>query len=1568
MTLMTALILTSSSGPKDKDDHTLTGLWKDYYAAEGADKPKTQEAALLKIKEEAKAKHLTWDYYDASMKLAQVRISGNWKLRENETAARDADIIAFGEPVAEYFLDNQNYWKFMYVLGGATFGSGNEGRAFIEKNKAALQSSHNPEFYSRDFHISGREFGKILPDLLANDYEYCLWSFGDPELLTAEFKDYPLSAFAEFAAMGPAEKSFRQNLEAFARKWDGKAAGLLAEQELLTLRFDELNKSENGVTAGSSDDFRQLRDDCLAFNKKRSAFKGEEKKIADCLTRSDILLDNLNSKSVSVNVLDGTATITLGNLDAVTLQVLKDGKTVFEKYLTNPVKSYYIPDKLALTLPDLDDGSYEVKCFNGKTEETVDYHKFTISATIRRNASGIGVWAADFISGEPLGKVSVDLLKDGKAVQSANLVLDGYTNIPESFISGLADRHSRYSLQVRSDNGKKRASQPVSLYYYDNPAYSDEPERLNACLITDRGAYAPDDTLHFKAVIYKGKYSLQAADDGLKVTAELADPSGKTLESKDLTTNEFGSVAADFKLLRGERNGYFRIILKHGGQVLASRTVRVDDYVLPTFDLVFDKESLFYKPVGQICTGGSIYSYSGHPLTGADISYTITHNGGDFEKGKLVPDSKGRFELKFAPDSTNTGYDWYHINIKVVDATGETMEWNKSVNIYPQPVPVVKSEFYFDEKNEDGNLDLKVVAGSKPVWMIVEAHGTGNKLLWKRIEHFIPSDGPASTSIKYRMKDSDPDAIEISVLYFQDKKSFSHSSSLRKTDHRWDLPLEFTRFLDTTVPGSSYTFEIKTLAGVELAASIFDKSTERFYPNTRSNIRAMRFPGPSITRDMECGTDQSSYRMMVRGLGRSRLMSKAATANVLMAAMDSAPAEDDAIEIVDDAIEVEEAIPLDEGAYEAEVGVPIRENFANTIAWEPFLRSDSEGRVQFSFTNADKLSTYNVQLFAHDRQMKNEVLRREMMVTIPVKISLAEPRFLYEGDVYKLRVALSSSLSKDVRGTLSVSVLDGSDYKTAKQISSVSRELTVPGRSGAAADFDLTAEGLSVLGLKITFKPSDNALGGDGVFVSVPVSKAVQTLTEAHSAVLPAGADKAALEKELRAMFSNFDGSQASLREISIFDMLGEAIPAEVKARSDNAIELSKALYAYSLCTKLGQNPEFDRDGTVKKLLDCRDGNGGFGWFAGMQASPIVTAVVLTRLRGLGIIEEEAAVRYIDSQYFAKDRAGWWYRGLSLEQYLSVRSLFPEVAFVQKTDSGFRKDAKAYLVPKKVRGLNGRPGEKARRVIILENFLASSKGTALAKKLGIKLGTAGKLRKSLAADIESLVEYAQPHKSGGCYYPNAVMPWRGLLETELDAHCDIAGIMERHSHADIADGIRLWIMIQKETQNWSAEPGYIEALAMVLSGPDSILQTKVLALKGTYEVPFAEVKASGNGMEMSSLAIGQTLRVGDRVKLTFNISNEENRSFVKVTVPFGAGLLPVNQMSGYRWGYYRNVLPDRIELWYEVYPEEKTVITEEFYATRAGEFRTPAAEIVCEYADHYRANTAAIPILSIQQQ
>ena len=238
-----------------------------------------------------------------------------------------------------------------------------------------------------------------------------------------------------------------------------------------------------------------------------------------------------------------------------------------------------------------------------------------------------------------------------------------------------------------------------------------------------------------------------------------------------------------------------------------------------------------------------------------------------------------------------------------------------------------------------------------------------------------------------------------------------------------------------------------------------------------------------------------------------------------------------------------------------------------------------------------------------------------------------------------------------------------------------------------------------------------------------------------------------------------------------------------------------------------------------------------------------------------------------------------------------------------------------------------------------------------------------RIRKSIAADVASLAEYAETHRGGGIYFPNAVMPWRGLMESELSAHSILCSLMAAHGHEDIAEGVRLWMMLQKETQQWKSDPGYIEALAAVSEASPQTLDTRVLALSATYSKPFAEILKTGNGMGIEAVAPAKETsseqRIGDRLSLSWTLSSEENRSFVMVTIPFSAGLVPVNQTSGYRWGYYRSVLADRIELWYEAYHEEKITVSEEFYVTRAGSFQSPVAAIECLYAPHYRANTDA---------
>lgn len=162
LTLLTLMNLPFTSCAKDDKGHTLTKLWAEYEKAVNADRPKDQADILERIKKEASAQHLAWDYYDACWKYVEARTSTNWKLRDELTAQANEEIEKNGEPVAVFY--NRR--------------SSNDAESLLEyvnEKKAQLLQAHNPEFYDNDHNVNAFVFSPALLPRIANDYEYALW-------------------------------------------------------------------------------------------------------------------------------------------------------------------------------------------------------------------------------------------------------------------------------------------------------------------------------------------------------------------------------------------------------------------------------------------------------------------------------------------------------------------------------------------------------------------------------------------------------------------------------------------------------------------------------------------------------------------------------------------------------------------------------------------------------------------------------------------------------------------------------------------------------------------------------------------------------------------------------------------------------------------------------------------------------------------------------------------------------------------------------------------------------------------------------------------------------------------------------------------------------------------------------------------------------------------------------------------------------------------------------------------------------------------------------------------------
>ena len=1771
--LCLAAITTAAFVRKDKGQVPISGglvltdLWKEYSNAQKADRPEEMLSVLDKIISKAKSERLHYDFYKAASQKVEVASSRDWKQRKKYDEWLDNEVDEYAEPIV----------MFHHNLSKVTPAFLTD---YVIVNKARLQTARNSAFY-------GDGLDDIWTGMVKDDYEYSLWALAlirhseKAMSLLDEYVggSYPKAAYLEYRRM--ADKDYKYNdkgraekmaaARSFEEKYAGRAISLYGKAIVLRTQFDSLSRvseastalrqaqgpvaSTGSVTEAVEASYKSLYRDCRQAEKERLSYsKGIDKEIARRINDFKQLIETLDKKEIEISFEKGVAVLTLRNLAKVNVDFVqdeKDAKPLLRKSLTNPKKSFYVQDTIKVELPKCDDGSYIFTAKNGKVSSNAEWTKNTLSIAVRTDSEKQRFFVADYMTGEPVEKVDLELVRSGKTVASVKDVLlceDGFTPLPDALTDSLKNGVTSYLVASYRDKDGFLHKTPEHYIYGGLSASSDQGDSAESyCeIFTDKSAYNPSEKIEFKAVLYKGDLSrsLHTFDSGITVKAELVNPEGKVVAEKELKTNEYGSVASSFDAPSSGRNGRFLVRIT-AGSVNSSKGIIVDEFILPTYNLTFDKVDRLFIAGDTVEVNGKVSSFSGHSLSSASVSYSVDGRGNNYASGKLSLEADGSFTIRFATDDDDSP-DFFGVTVKVTDATGETKEFTKMLSVVKYlnlladvtnaakgeispsdgkwhgtpcmvsggkavvlfkaqdlmsneidtPIEVgysltdisgkkVASGKTFSGKEEnfalpkagmylldaeaeivredgrkvsskrqlmilrvddsatsldakvknifklvgtcsDGTLrtgeDIKVQfgVGEGPVWAVVELFGDKRQLLEHKMIHLDGKVGEKSslTEIVYNYKTEYPDAVRLVVFYFRDGSRCMFDQEFRRERETLELPLAFSTFTDKALPGAEYSLTLKSIPGVEAVATVFDKSSEVISANNWPVVRLTDFGADEVYVSSSVGgvrgqmlyyvgslARKSLQDIKVRGFGRNHASARVAE--------------------IEDGVLCEEATATNlmyksaESADDVDVSdSDIRSDFSSTLAFEPFLRSDADGNIFMKFRTSDRLSTFVAQVWAHTPDMLNACERKEIVVTVPVKVSVAEPKYLYKGDRFVLHATVSNSSDKDVTGVTALQAYSSKDYKGTKPFASSAKKVTIPSGGSVEVAFDVNPKAYDELGLKVVFADEAKSFS-DGVFVSLPVYEAKQTLTESHSAVLLAGADKASLIKKLESEFKGTTSKGAEIKEVDIRQMVLDAIPSKVEPKGKDVLSLTEALYVRKVATSLGTEvkAEMSDETIVEKIKACQNADGGFGWFEGFRSSPTVTAVVLERFAKMrdagldsGILDFVEAVKWLDSNQFLHGGAmPRWYDWLSMEQYAYIRSLYSsvllDVSVQTKNDKSeyarnfkeFKKSVKDYLVPsaKDGRGLEGRILAKARRIKTLDNLVNNDEGLALASAWGIKFSAESKMNQSIAADVQSLLEYAVKHPDGGWYYPNAVMPFRGLLESEAYAHAMLCDLLSSSvaepvevTAKQIAGGIRLWLMLQKETQKWNENPAFVDAINSVLSGSDDILTTKVLSLTKTYTVPFRKVVAAGNGFSIErhfykevtgengkigrlEVFPGMILHVGDKITAEYKVWSQENRSFVRLVAPREAAFRPVDQFSSsYGWRFrplvsagwsvtpqgYRDVKSDRTEYWFDVYPEENTVLTEDYYITQEGAFSAPVVTIESAYAPHYRAN------------
>ena len=1906
---------TSRSTP-DSQGHVLTSLWKEADAFRKADMPLKQLAVLERIRDEAAAKRLHKDFYDAATEAFGVAVFRNWKDSERLEKDLERRIDEYDEPIVTFIHRSGEGYPADSILA----------------SESRLRTGRNIAFYT-GFSLPDGAMEDVVISLVKDDFEYCLWKVCseneafDPEgkafraLRTLCSGRYPLEEYLDYRKSLyriPYGKSMEECLR-FAGEHKGQAVRLLALGEYVTCLKDSLDRAD-----AASPGYEDLLSLCREYEEERKTYRsGTDRLIATQVKTFENMIGTLKAKDLAVEFERDTVRILARNLRSVTLTLKTDERKPVSLFRTTVSASgdrLYAADTVEVVLPGIDDGDYLVELRSGNVKRESRYFRRSLSIASRKDAEMRNlIYIADSQTGEPLAKADLECFRSGELRSTAkDFALDGFTPLPDSFrdSSGGPAANSVVA-SFRGPDGFLRKSPELWLTYGEFASSSTGETSAECSIFTDKAAYKPGETLRFKAVLYQARTDgSSVVGQGCPVSVSLKDAEGKEAASADLVTNEYGSVAGDFLLPAGRRNGRYRLEVSFTAPgdsrpTMRSRTVIVDEFVLPDYVISFEPSDSLFLSGDTVAVRGSVVSFTGHKVAAASATYEVWEYSRTILSGTLALGDDGSFEIRFPSASEGSGRP-YSVTVRVADATGETIENSRSVfvqgTLYPsveilnesgaqarvsaqdwsdvrtvsgpealvrfsitnpegKPVALPVSYTLVDPEGRvsasgtgktgetvtlelpsagayslkmdvkavgrggrtisasrqtrllrfddsastldapfehvfslvgpcrNGSLrpgediHLKVGAGDGPVWMLVELFGDRKQLLEKRLVFLEGVSGKEGSvaDVMFDCRDEYPEGLFLNVFYFRKGRSFSYSKTFVREREMPALPLSFSRFVDRTLPGARYGISLSTDPDAEVVAAVFDKSSEAFGANVwNRSFKPVRevasvsvrsgcgfFSGENLPLGYDSMTEDVAI-VYGKPSGRPLVATKSSVA--MNDRVASAP------DVVDSVVEESSAV-FDDDASGSATG-QVRSDFSTSLAFEPFLRPDSDGNISFDFETSDRLSTFVVQVYAHDKSMRDTLVRKEFVVSLPVRLSVVQPDYLYRGDRLTLHAALNSLSGKPVDGTVTLSLFSSGDYRDSRPFRTYSKKVTVPAGAALPLSFDLKPADGDSLGILLSFAGNGAETGeafSDCVFVTVPVKEDCQVITESHSAVLLPGADRDVVLKQLRERFTGISSYGAEYSETDIRAMLLDALPGKVDPERKDVLSVTEAIYVRKVAASLGADVSGEcTDGELMNMLaSCRNADGGFGWFPGMKSSPALTAAVLerySRLCRLGLatgrseltagrsdsvpcgfdagsagsdsvsggsgltaggsdsapggfdsgsagsdsvsagsdsvsggsdsapggfdsgsagsdsvsggsepapggFDPAPSVRYLDNTQFLHGCAmPFWSGLLSWEQYMHVRSLYPEIGFdvSSETASGmmavkdnlkeFKTFASRYLTPtaRDGRGLQGMILQKARRIATLLNLASSREGKALASAWGITFGTGAKLRKSLEADVLSLVEYAVSHPSGGWYYPDAVMPQRGLLENELYAHtilCDIfddeyvrtvtpsAGLPTLSAGlptpSALADGIRLWIMLQKETQDWDTDPAFVDAVGVVLRGGDSVLGTRVVSLTKTYRSEISGIKAAGNGFSIerrfyreipatsatsgpevasgaassaslasggsvssASLAGGETafgpavtdgtstassisgggrsaspdgrireeisegaeLAVGDKIIAEYRISSDENRSFVRLSAPREASFRPVDQLSrNYGWWLgiirldgsfsitpqgYRNVKSDRTEYYFDVYPEDKTVIREEFFVTQEGTFKAPVVTIESLYAPHYRAN------------
>ncbi|MCQ2148311.1 MAG: MG2 domain-containing protein, partial [Bacteroidales bacterium] len=784
---------------------------------------------------------------------------------------------------------------------------------------------------------------------------------------------------------------------------------------------------------------------------------------------------------------------------------------------------------------------------------------------------------------------------EGKLVEEQTLLTNEFGSAASSFTIPTDRKNGTYSLKA-SHSGLDCGYEPFIVCEYVLPSFVVTIDKIE-------GTVFVGETITFKGKVksYSGKsvsadkstYSLTTPKGSASSGRLEVDPEGNFSVNVEATEECNYSFTVNIVDATGESktartslyvsdNVYFRVRVLNGSSAEAV-PITPPSGIMPIY-------RPYRRTMTLIDTSDVVayFSYSNNSgiESPATVDYTVYRDGKKVASGQAPANEK----VTIALDSSESGQYSIEAVAHVTSKEGKTVTSQKETTEFVKVLPEASSiDFpieYIIIPSKDG-IGFRIGTTNGDIWSVVSVVSSDGKILKDDAIHIEGKRGEKGSiiDVKYDAESSWSESIQVNLCWFKNHSFQSWNKTFDVPKKEDPFKVEFSSFTDRTTPSKTTEFTLKVPTGSETAVSVYDKALEtisrlRWWSIDKGSVQMVPLQVGST-----CGSNSTSYRIMYKSVANGAVSKSAARIPTLSDAMDIV--DDDVlvmnlsrseglgVEVMDYVEEVNEEAIVEEVNDDVNLDeINLRDSFDEVIAFEPFLYPDENGNVTFTVTPAGKLSTFIVKTYTHDKSLSSVVSEKELVVSIPVELSIAEPQFLYVGDKYVLNAAVSANSGVSVKtGTMTLTVFDGKDRST-NPIYKTSKSVRFDANGLASASFEIASVPecrSGELGLMVTFSgKNDNGESiSDGALVSVPVYRTEKMMTESHSAVYRPGMDKDAVISILSSQFTNLSSRNAVVSERKIADLIAEVLDDDFEPKGDDAISLMEAIQVRMLSAKL---------------------------------------------------------------------------------------------------------------------------------------------------------------------------------------------------------------------------------------------------------------------------------------------------------------------------------------------------------------------------------------------------------------